>query len=50
MQISIYRYDPDSDDVPQMRDIEVDLPGGKDLMVLDILEIVKTMDPTLSYR
>tara|TARA_B100000686_G_scaffold332717_1_gene397795 strand:+ start:605 stop:1330 length:726 start_codon:yes stop_codon:yes gene_type:complete len=50
MQLSIYRYDPDSDDVPQMRDIEVDLPGGKDLMVLDILEIVKTMDPTLSYR
>ena len=50
MQISIYRYDPDSDDVPQLRDIEVDLPGGKDLMVLDILEIVKTMDPTLSYR
>ena len=50
MQISIYRYDPDSDDVPQMRDIEVDLPGGNDLMVLDILEIVKTMDPTLSYR
>ena len=50
MQISIYRYDPGSDDVPRMRDIEVDLPGGKDLMVLDILEIVKTMDPTLSYR
>jgi succinate dehydrogenase / fumarate reductase iron-sulfur subunit len=33
-----------------MRDMEVDLPEGKDLMVLDVLELLKAKDPTLSYR
>jgi succinate dehydrogenase / fumarate reductase iron-sulfur subunit len=28
----------------------VDLPEGKDLMVLDVLELLKKADPTLSYR
>ena len=36
MQVSIYRYNPDVDEVPSMRDMEVDLPEGKDLMVLDV--------------
>jgi succinate dehydrogenase / fumarate reductase iron-sulfur subunit len=50
MQISVYRYNPDLDEVPQMRDMSVDLPAGKDLMVLDVLELLKEQDPTLSYR
>lgn len=50
MQVSIYRYNPDVDEVPSMRDMQVDLPEGKDLMVLDVLELLKTQDPTLSYR
>ncbi len=50
MQVSIYRYNPDVDEVPQMREMSVDLPEGKDLMVLDVLELLKTQDPTLSYR
>ena len=50
MQISIYRYNPDVDEVPSMREMEVDLPEGKDLMVLDVLELMKTQDSTLSYR
>ena len=33
-----------------MREMEVDLPEGKDLMVLDVLELMKTQDSTLSYR
>ena len=33
MQVSIYRYNPDIDEVPSMREMEVDLPEGKDLMV-----------------
>ncbi len=50
MQVSVYRYNPEVDEVPQMRDMSVDLPEGKDLMVLDVLELLKGQDPTLSYR
>ena len=50
MQVSIYRYNPDVDEVPVMRDINIDLPEGKDLMVLDVLELLKAEDPSLTYR
>ncbi|MBH80076.1 MAG: succinate dehydrogenase iron-sulfur subunit [Gammaproteobacteria bacterium] len=50
MQVSIYRYNPETDESPQMRSVQVDLPEGRDLMVLDVLEMVKADDPTLSYR
>lgn len=50
MQVSVYRYNPDADEVPQMRDMSIDLPEGTDLMVLDVLELLKAKDPTLSYR
>ena len=50
MQVSIYRYNPDVDEVPQMRDMSLELPEGKDLMVLDVLELLKGQDPSLSYR
>lgn len=50
MQVSVYRYNPDIDEVPVMRDSEVQLPEGKDLMVLDVLALLKEQDPTLSYR
>ncbi|MFW6092535.1 MAG: succinate dehydrogenase iron-sulfur subunit [Pseudomonadota bacterium] len=50
MQVSVYRYNPDIDEVPQMRDMTIDLPEGKDLMVLDVLEMLKAEDPSLSYR
>ena len=50
MKVSIYRYNPDLDEVPNMRDMHVELPEGKDLMVLDVLELLKAEDSTLSYR
>lgn len=50
MQVSVYRYNPDVDEVPVMRDMSIDLPEGKDLMVLDVLELLKEEDPSLSYR
>jgi len=49
LKVSIYRYNPETDEVPSMQDIEVDT-GGKDLMVLDVLELAKIADPSLSYR
>ena len=50
MLVSIYRYNPETDDKPSMQDIEVNVPEGKDLMVLDVLEMAKEKDPTISYR
>jgi succinate dehydrogenase / fumarate reductase iron-sulfur subunit len=48
--VSIYRYNPEIDDKPVMRDIDVEVPSGKDLMVLDVLALAKEKDPTVAYR
>jgi succinate dehydrogenase / fumarate reductase, iron-sulfur subunit len=48
--VSIYRYNPETDSKPVMRDHEVVIPEGRDLMVLDVLELLKHQDPTISYR
>jgi succinate dehydrogenase / fumarate reductase iron-sulfur subunit len=48
--ISIYRYNPETDDKPVMRDIEVELPAGEDLMILDVLELAKRKDSSIAYR
>ncbi len=50
MQVSVYRYNPDLDEAPQMREMALDIPEGRDLMVLDVLERLKEQDPSLSYR
>ncbi|TBR41081.1 succinate dehydrogenase iron-sulfur subunit [Marinomonas agarivorans] len=50
MLVSIYRYNPEVDDAPYMQDVEVNLPEGKDLMVLDVLNLMKEQDSTISYR
>ncbi len=49
LQVSIYRYNPDTDSEPYMKDYQVDT-GGKDLMVLDVLALVKEQDSSLAYR
>lgn len=49
LQVSIYRYNPETDQEPHMQDFQLDI-GGKDLMVLDVLELLKAQDPTLAYR
>lgn len=50
LQVSLYRYNPESDDAPHMQDFSVDT-GGKDLMVLDVLELIKAdYDGSVTYR
>lgn len=49
LQVSVYRYNPETDEKPWMQDIQVDT-GGKDLMVLDVLELLKAEDSSLTYR
>jgi succinate dehydrogenase / fumarate reductase iron-sulfur subunit len=48
--VSVYRYNPEADSQPRMQDYQVELPPGKDMMVLDLLELVKDQDPSLTYR
>jgi succinate dehydrogenase / fumarate reductase iron-sulfur subunit len=49
LTVSLYRYNPETDAEPFMDDVQFDT-GGKDLMVLDVLEMLKSDDPTLTYR
>jgi len=50
LQVSLYRYNPESDDAPHMQEFSVDT-GGKDLMVLDVLELIKAdYDGSVTYR
>ena len=47
---SIYRYNPDVDAKPYMKDYELEIPDGSDLMVLDALILLKEQDSSLSFR
>ena len=47
---SIYRYNPEIDNAPYMKDYELEIPAGSDLMVLDALILLKETDSTLSFR
>ena len=49
LKVEVYRYNPESDKAPFMQSYEVDTQG-KDLMVLDVMELLKEQDPTLSFR
>ena len=49
MKLSIYRYDPDKDDKPYMKDYDVQLEHS-DRMLLDALVKVKVMDDSISFR
>ena len=48
LNVSIYRYNPEVDSEPYMQDFKVDTQG-KDVMVLDVLEKLKTEDPTSDF-
>ena len=50
LQVSVYRFNPETDASPQMQEYRVDT-AGKDLMVLDVLEMIKAdHDATVTYR
>ena len=50
LQVSVYRFNPESDAAPQMQEYQVET-GGKDLMVLDVLEMIKAEhDASVTYR
>jgi succinate dehydrogenase / fumarate reductase iron-sulfur subunit len=50
LQVSVYRFNPETDAAPQMQKYQVET-GGKDLMVLDVLEMIKAEhDASVTYR
>jgi succinate dehydrogenase / fumarate reductase iron-sulfur subunit len=49
LTVSIYRYNPETDQEPYMKDYQINTEG-KDLMVLDVLEMLKAQDGTVTYR
>lgn len=49
MKITIYRYDPDRDARPYLKDYEVAL-DSTDRMLLDVLAKIKTQDDGVSFR
>ena len=50
LQVSVYRFNPETDAAPQIQEYEVET-GGKDLMVLDVLEMIKAEhDASVTYR
>ena len=51
LQVEIYKYNPEIDDVPSMKTFHVNLPADKDIMVLDVLHMIKNdQDSTLTFR
>lgn len=48
--VSLYRYNPETDTEPYMQDVQVEIPEGKDMMVLDVLQQIKEQDPSIAYR
>lgn len=50
IHFSVYRYDPECDQVPHMESMLLELPIGSDMMLLDALEHLKAKDQTLTFR
>jgi succinate dehydrogenase / fumarate reductase, iron-sulfur subunit len=50
MQFSIYRFDPEKDQKPYMKDYELAIDPNQDMMLLDALLMLKDQDETLTFR
>ena len=51
LSVVIYRYNPDEDKKPYLQTVEVEIPQNKDMMVLDVLHLIKEKKlPSLAFR
>ena len=50
MRFSIYRFNPEVDKKPRMETMELDIPEGSDMMLLEALIKLKEKDPQLTFR
>ena len=49
IEVSIYRYNPETDKFPYMQKFKF-TPPEREIMVLELLTLLKEEDPTLSFR
>ena len=49
IEVNLYRYNPEKDRFPYMMSYSLDKPK-KDIMVLDLLNMLKEEDESISYR
>lgn len=49
LEVSVYRYNPEQDTAPAMQTFQVEI-DGKDMMVLDVLALIKEQDESFAYR
>ena len=49
LKVSVYRYNPEQDNAPAMQTFNVTI-DGKDMMVLDVLALIKEQDEGFAYR
>jgi len=50
LRVTVYRFEPDTDDVPYLTDYQLDREAFRNGMILDLLEALKERDPTLTFR
>lgn len=50
IDISLYRYNPDTDAEPYMQDFTLQIAEGSDMMLLDALSLLKEQDASIAYR
>jgi len=50
LEFSIYRYNPDVDAAPHMKEYVLEAEEGRDMMLLDALIQLKEQDPSLTFR
>lgn len=50
IDFKIYRYQPETDDKPYMKEYSIEIPADSDLMLLAALGMLKRQDSSLSYR
>ena len=49
LEINMYRYNPEEDKFPYIKQYQIEKPS-KDIMVLDLLHLLKEQDESISYR
>ncbi len=49
LKVSVYRYNPEVNSAPFMQTFDVEI-DGKDMMVLDVLQLIKEQDETFAFR
>src|SRR5271155_4229928 len=50
IEFSVYRYDPEIDNAPYMKQYYLEVPEGSDMMLLEALQRLKNQDETLTFR